>query len=311
MYDIYLGAILLPIAPEKIKVKINNQNKTITLINHGEINILKQAGLTDVNFSALIPQFNYPFAKYIDGFKPSDFFLNAIEKLKTNQTPFQFIISRFTPSGGKMFSNNITASLERYDINDDVKQGFDITVDFELKQWTDYGTKTFVIPAAALRVASNTTNTQTPPINPSPPTDTVPPTKPPTAASKTSRNNANQTTVQTVQVAPVIKRPANTAPNNTTVTTKAGDTYESVAKSELGDVSKANEIYDLNKTSPILQNILNNSVGEDGKSRTQRYIPPNLQLQLPRSTTTTTRSGGGLRPKVTNVIGGGGGGGFA
>ena len=49
-YDFYLKKCLLPIAPPKLSVKINNANETVTLINEGEINILKKAELTDIEF---------------------------------------------------------------------------------------------------------------------------------------------------------------------------------------------------------------------------------------------------------------------
>ena len=52
----YLGGVLMPITPSKVKVKINNQNETLTLINGEEINILKEPGLTDVSFDLLLPQ---------------------------------------------------------------------------------------------------------------------------------------------------------------------------------------------------------------------------------------------------------------
>ena len=51
----------MPITPSKVTVKINNQNKTMTLINGEEINILKAAGLSDVSFELLLPQVSYPF----------------------------------------------------------------------------------------------------------------------------------------------------------------------------------------------------------------------------------------------------------
>lgn len=41
MYDFYLNKMLLPIAPEKLELKIKNQNKTMNLINEGEINLIK------------------------------------------------------------------------------------------------------------------------------------------------------------------------------------------------------------------------------------------------------------------------------
>lgn len=41
MYDVYLDKILLPVTPSKIDTKIKNANKTINLINDGEVNIIK------------------------------------------------------------------------------------------------------------------------------------------------------------------------------------------------------------------------------------------------------------------------------
>ena len=68
-YKVYLGECLLPIPPEKIQVKINNANDTITLMNEGQINLLKQAKLTDIEFECIIPQIKYPFASYSSGFQ--------------------------------------------------------------------------------------------------------------------------------------------------------------------------------------------------------------------------------------------------
>ena len=140
-YSMYLDGVLLPITPSKIQTKIKNQNKTINLINDGEVNILKSAGLTEITFEVLIPQVKYPFAVYPNGFKRADFFLNKFEKLKTSEEPFQFICSRVTPSGRLLFDTNMKVSLEDYSIDEDAKEGFDIKVAVKLKQFRDYGTK--------------------------------------------------------------------------------------------------------------------------------------------------------------------------
>lgn len=141
-YSFYLDGVLLPITPSKLQTKIKNQNKTINLINDGEVNILKSAGLTEVTFEVLIPQVKYPFAVYPNGFKKADFFLNKFEKLKTGEEPFQFICSRVTPSGRLLFDTNMKVSLEDYKIDEDAKEGFDLKVTIKLKQFRDYGTKT-------------------------------------------------------------------------------------------------------------------------------------------------------------------------
>lgn len=59
-YDFYLDKCLLPITPQKLQIKINSANKTVTLINEGEINILKTPKLTDVEFECIIPQDRIP-----------------------------------------------------------------------------------------------------------------------------------------------------------------------------------------------------------------------------------------------------------
>ena len=141
-YDFYLNKCLLPVAPPKLTVKINNANKTVTLINEGQINLLKKAELTDLEFECRIPQEPYPFAVYKSGFKGTDYFLDYFETLKMNQKPFQFIVCRTKPTGKRLFDTNIKVSMEDYKITEDAKEGFDLMVDIKLKQWRDYGTKT-------------------------------------------------------------------------------------------------------------------------------------------------------------------------
>lgn len=150
-YDFYLSKCLLPIAPDKLQIKISNANKTITLINEGEINMLKTAALTDIEFECRIPQIpQYPFAKYPSGFKEASCFLDQFEALKAGRKPFQFIISRTLPDGGVLFSNNIRVSLEDYKVTEQASDGFDLKVKIKLKQYRDYGTKTVSIKSVTL-----------------------------------------------------------------------------------------------------------------------------------------------------------------
>ena len=141
MYYFYLDKILLPVTPSKLTIKIKNQNKTLVEINEGEINILKKAGLTEIEFEAMIPDVKYPFAVYKSGFQNAKPFLDAFEKLKTSQQPFQFIISRTYPNGKGLFNTNIKVALEEYTIKEDRREGMDVIVSFKLKQYRDFGTK--------------------------------------------------------------------------------------------------------------------------------------------------------------------------
>lgn len=202
-YTMYLGGVLMPIAPSKVKVKINNQNDTLTLINGEEINILKEPGLTDVSFDLLLPQVSYPFTN--GGAQSADYYLSLFERLKTSKEPFQFILNRSMPSGRRLFYTNLTVGMEDYQITDDAEEGFDITVTVSLKQYRRYGTKTVTIQPA--------------------PT----PAETPTATVEQPQRETSQ------------------APQQTTYTVKSGDCLWNIAKKYLGDGSRYNEIYNLNK----------------------------------------------------------------
>ena len=127
-YDVYLKDCLLPVTPEKIQITINNANKTVNLINEGEINVLKKAGLTDIEFEAEIPQVRQPYAVYKSGFQGAGYFLTVFEELKTSKKPFQFIVCRQTPAGKQLLNTNIKVSLEDYKITEEAKNGFDFKV---------------------------------------------------------------------------------------------------------------------------------------------------------------------------------------
>ncbi len=202
-YTMYLGGVLMPITPSKVKVKINNQNDTLTLINGEEINILKEPGLTDVSFDLLLPQVSYPFTN--GGAQSADYYLSLFERLKTSKEPFQFILNRSMPSGRRLFYTNLTVGMEDYQITDDAEEGFDITVTVSLKQYRRYGTKTVTIQPA--------------------PT----PAETPTATVEQPQRETSQ------------------APQQTTYTVKSGDCLWNIAKKYLGDGSRYNEIYNLNK----------------------------------------------------------------
>lgn len=156
-YKFYMDKVLLPVPPSKMTTKISNKNKTVTLINDGEVSILKSQGLTEISFDLLLPNVEYPFADYKNGkFKDAKYFLDKFENLKMNKTAFQFIVSRELPKGKDLFSTNIKVSLEDYSIVEDAKEGFDVTVSIKLKQYKPFSTK--VIQLQTTTVAAATSN---------------------------------------------------------------------------------------------------------------------------------------------------------
>lgn len=162
MYYFYMGSVLLPITPEKFTLKVKNSNKTIKLINDGEVNLLKEAGLTELEFDALIPVVQYPFAEYEGGFKSPAYFTDHFEKLKVSKEPFQFIVTRKLPDGKLLFDTNMTVSMESYTIKEEAKQGFDLIVSFKLKQYKHFGTKILTVSNNVATVENQRPTTNSP-----------------------------------------------------------------------------------------------------------------------------------------------------
>lgn len=142
MYRFFLDGMQLPIAPSSMTMKINGKNETVTLINEGEVNVQKKPGLTDIDFEVEFPNVKYPYAVYPNGFQPSAYYLDKLEKLKLSQKPFKFIVNRMKPNGFLLFDTNMTVSIEDYEIEDNAENGFDMVVKIKLKQYREYRTET-------------------------------------------------------------------------------------------------------------------------------------------------------------------------
>lgn len=142
MYYFYIDGMELPVTPSKLTVKINNQNETVNLINEGEVNILKQPGLTDISFSFMLPASPYPFSNNSLDIPSA---LSHLESLKAEKAVFPLIVSRMTPAGQLLHDTNLNVTLEDYNIVDDAKEGMDTTVSANFKQYKEWGAKTVKI----------------------------------------------------------------------------------------------------------------------------------------------------------------------
>lgn len=138
-YDLYLDGVLYPVTPGKVQIKLGNQNKTINLINEGEVNVIKTPGLQEISFELLLPNSKYPFARYPNGYQNAGYYLKLLRALKDEGKRFQFILSR--AGNTNLYNTNITVTLETVTETEDAKEGTDVKVSIKLKQWKNYGTK--------------------------------------------------------------------------------------------------------------------------------------------------------------------------
>ena len=121
MYRLIIDGQYVPIPPEKISIKVDGDNKTMTLINLGEVNILRNPKLTEISFDLLLPNQHYPFAFYSDGkYKGADEYIKKYKELLSSKKAFKLEIYRYAPNDKKIFNTILTVSLERLTITDSV-----------------------------------------------------------------------------------------------------------------------------------------------------------------------------------------------
>lgn len=140
-YEVYIDDMLLPLPPQKIPIKYPGQNKSTTLINGEEINLIRPPGLAEITIDVVIPQMNYPSAVWDGSIDDAEDFLDHLHDLKESGDPFEFIVIRDSPGRNDFFDTNIDVTLEDYKVSDDVKEGFDLVVSLTMKEYKSYGTK--------------------------------------------------------------------------------------------------------------------------------------------------------------------------
>lgn len=156
-YYFFLGTMQFPVPPSKMDIRIGNQNRTISLIDGGEINIIKSPGLKTIRFDALFPNNVYPFADYSSSttgilvsallgnsatYKSASTYLSQIQALKTNKEPARFIVTRIGSNYSLLFDTNILVTVEDCTLQEDAsRNGTDAVMALTLKEYKEYGTK--------------------------------------------------------------------------------------------------------------------------------------------------------------------------
>lgn len=171
---VYLGEMLLPVAPEKIKKSIKNQNTTKKLVNGEEINIPLPAGLMEISLSGvLLPN---SARKFVGVGKKAHhepgYYLTLLDTFKRERSVIAFTVNE--SSNGLCEdapASSIDVTLEDFTIDQDASEGDNIIVDIKLKEYRAYGlailpTKkdsdvTTVVQATAARTEKKVNNETT------------------------------------------------------------------------------------------------------------------------------------------------------
>lgn len=216
MYYFFLGVVPLPITPGAIDISSPSGNTTVRLINHGEINIPRLPGLTEISFECLLPRQKYHFSNYSLGDYTASTLIPLLKMWKETKLPFQFIITRMTADNQVFDFTSNTVLLEDYTLREDAEEyGMDVMCSITLKEYKDYPTVSTVLQKVI----------------------------------DTAKDAAVGAAVTGV-VATVTKTRSTTSKTTPkTYTVVTGDTLWSICKKHLGDGQKYKEVAKLNNIS--------------------------------------------------------------
>lgn len=136
------NVLTFPITPGELSITVGSNNKVVTLINEGDINILKSPALVEVSFDARFPMRNYPYSRTPYSFQT---YFDKFKELKENKKSFRFIVARTDESGTTTWDTNLLVALESMNLKESADQGDDVIISFSLKQFKEYGIRTITI----------------------------------------------------------------------------------------------------------------------------------------------------------------------
>lgn len=141
MYRFYLKQngeqLLLPVTPAEIEMKTGSRNKTVYILDFGEMNLAKKPGVMEIRFTALLPGRQYSFVQTEGGFLEPEYFLNRFQEYKASAKPVQMILFRRLADGTQKFCGNKEVLLEEYTITEKGGEQGDFHVELFWKEWKE------------------------------------------------------------------------------------------------------------------------------------------------------------------------------
>lgn len=130
--------ISIPVLPEKLIVKAAGKNERTTVLELGEIYILRKKGLREVAWESFFPVNNAP---YVTGTirEPIDI-VRAIENSRDTPSPIRFILV------GTDLDINIRFGIESFEYDERAGEVGDIYYSIKLVEWKDYSPKRIILP---------------------------------------------------------------------------------------------------------------------------------------------------------------------
>lgn len=131
--------ITIPVLPAKLKVTSPGKNETTTVLELGEILILRKKGLRTLAWDSFFPVNDAPFVtgRITDPVE----IVQAIQKARDSASPVRFLIT------GTDLDINVRMGVETFDYEERAGELGDFYYSIKLSEWKDYSPRRIVLPA--------------------------------------------------------------------------------------------------------------------------------------------------------------------
>lgn len=175
MYRFYLKQgekqFLFPVTPSQMESKTGSGNKQVSILQMGQMNLLRYPNLREIRFTALFPGRQYHFVQVEDGFHEPSYFWGLLQEFQQAKKPVQFLVFRQLADGSQIFCENLQMALEDLKITEKGGEQGDLWVEILLREYkeaksvkykaTQEGDKTILSASGAQREEKETPKTYT------------------------------------------------------------------------------------------------------------------------------------------------------
>lgn len=142
MYRIFLKrdntTLEIPVLPEKLKISADGDNSTETVLELGQINILRKRKLRSMEWEALFPLHRGPYVSGVNLLAPIEY-IRTLEDWRSK--PLRFTIT------GADLNINTSMAIESLDYEERGGEPGDLYYTLELKEYVDYTPRRITINA--------------------------------------------------------------------------------------------------------------------------------------------------------------------
>ncbi len=135
----------IPVLPSKLNVSSPGKNERVTVLELGEVLILRKKGLRILSWESFFPATSAP---YTTGLVPDPLSaIQAIQKARDDKTPIRFLIT------GTDLDCNIRMGVETFEYEERSGELGDFYYTIKLYEWKDISPKRIILPAPSEPVA--------------------------------------------------------------------------------------------------------------------------------------------------------------